>query len=80
MSRIYAIRQRTPEYGYGTLCEFTPAELRDEIAKSGGPDGWPRYERISGQRAHKWVKEGGHHETALYIDHNGRVRYATDGF
>lgn len=79
MGRIYAIRTRS-EGAEGMLCELTAQELRDEIAKAGGPSGWPRYQRVNGSQAHKWVRNGGYHETGLYIADNGRIRYAQDGY
>jgi hypothetical protein len=36
------------------------------------------YDRVSGAYAHRWVREGGHHETPLYVDYDGRIRYAKD--
>ncbi len=37
---------------------------------------FPRYEAISAQRAHSWVKNGLTHETLLYTDSDGRIRRA----
>lgn len=61
----------------GVLVEMTAKELRD-IEKLQGPR-LPRYRRVDGHYAHKWVRDGYQHETALYIDHDNRVRYAFDG-
>lgn len=33
------------------------------------------YDRVSPEYAHRWVKNGGVHETGLWVD-NGKVRYA----
>lgn len=60
--------------GPATLVELTRAEQRAIDSAM------PYYEPTTAQRAHKWVKEGGHHGTALFIDYDGRVRYATDGY
>ncbi len=35
---------------------------------------YPIYERVSPEYARKWVKDGGHHGTYLYVDMNGKVR------
>jgi hypothetical protein len=32
---------------------------------------------VSGRFAHRWVRDGGHHSTPLYLD-QGRIRYARD--
>lgn len=36
------------------------------------------YDRVDPAFARKWVKEGNHHETPLYVDWDGKVRYARD--
>lgn len=36
------------------------------------------FSSISAQRAHRWVKDGGHHSTALYVDSYGRIRRARE--
>lgn len=77
MAGKYFFRYRNAEYNYPALVELTPEEHRAEVVKA-GIGGWPRYERATAQRAHKWVKDGGHHETALYINHDGKIRYAKD--
>lgn len=37
------------------------------------------YRRVSGEYAHRWVRQGDVHETALYIDGEGRIRKAQPG-
>jgi hypothetical protein len=66
-----------------TLIEMTPRALAKQEAlqdagRADGPDGevWPRYTRTSADRAHRWVRDGGHHETALYVDIDRRIRRA----
>lgn len=78
MAKYFFRYRNRAQYPHATLVEMTPAEYRDEKAKS-APDGW-EYERTTAQEAHRWVKGGGHHETALYTDENGRIRYAKDGY
>ena len=78
MAKYFFRYRNRSQYPYATLVEMTPAEHRDEKAKA-TPDGW-EYEPTTAQQAHKWVKEGGHHETALYINEEGRIRYARDGY
>jgi len=34
------------------------------------------YKPVTADTARRWVKDGGLHETGLYVDHEGRVRYA----
>lgn len=36
------------------------------------------YDRVSPQYARSWVRNGGHHETPLWVDWEGKVRYARD--
>ena len=43
------------------------------------PETFPRYERVSADKAHGWVRCGYTHETALYVDSDKRVRRAHDG-
>ncbi len=33
---------------------------------------------ITGAEAHKWVRQGGVHNTPLWIDQDNRIRYARD--
>lgn len=46
------------------------------------PDQWalnrenPNYQKITSEHAHRWVRNGGLHETTLWIDIEGRVRRA----
>ena len=61
-----------------TLVEMTAAEFREAEAAQGKTG--RLVTRWSADRACKWVKDGGHHGTPLYIDHDGRVRYARDGY
>lgn len=62
---------------YPTLVEMSPQEARDELAKAKGTS--MTYKPVSASEARKWVKDGGHHETGLYTDCDGRIRYATGG-
>jgi hypothetical protein len=58
-----------------TLVELT----RDQASKLQGKDcfreGRHVYEPTHSTVAHKWVRDGGHHETTLWID-EGRIRRA----
>jgi hypothetical protein len=64
----YYLRSYPGGYGY-TLVESTQRQVEQaDISKVG-------YDRVSPEYAHKWVKNGGHHETGLWVD-NGKVRYA----
>jgi hypothetical protein len=61
-------------HSHDTLIEVTPAELREDAAQHG-----PRLTYLrpcDAHRAHRWVKDGGHHATGLWTD-NGRIRYAS---
>lgn len=55
-----------------TLVEMTQRQTEQaDISKVG-------YDRVSGTFAHQWVRDGGHHMTPLYVDYDGRIRYARD--
>lgn len=71
---MYVFQHRP--HGNTTLHEMTAKEFADASAKD-TDDYW--HEKIHFTRAHKWVKEGGHHSTPLFTD-EGRIRYARDGF
>lgn len=60
-----------------TLTEMTTKELRDAQALASDNT---RYRQVTGQEAHRYIKQGGHHETPLYVDMDNRVRYASDGY
>jgi len=36
------------------------------------------YDRVSGTFAHRRVRDGGRHETPLYVDSDNRIRYANE--
>ena len=56
------------------VCEMTTPQLRF-VAQE-----YPnrRHVVISGKEAHRWVREGGRHDTPLYVDPDNRIRYARD--
>jgi hypothetical protein len=39
---------------------------------------YPYVVKLGSAAARKWVKEGNPHNTPLYIDNDGKVRYAKD--
>lgn len=55
------------------LVEMTASELR--AAEANPAPGVVRYKPLSWQLAHQWVREGGLHMTALWVD-EGRIRRA----
>lgn len=59
-----------------TLTEMTKAQIKAACAERGEAR-YPHYNHISGTEAHRYVKNGGHHETPLWVD-AGRIRYARD--
>jgi len=60
-----------------TAKEFREAQAGDDEDHSGDCQ---FHERIDAARAHRHVKEGRIHSTALYTDDEGRIRRARDGF
>ena len=39
---------------------------------------YDKVRHVSAAEAHRWVKTGGHHSTALYVGDDGRIRRATE--
>ncbi len=73
----YFFRYRNREHdSHPTLVEMTAQEARDELAKAEGT-GW-EYRPLHATQAHDWVRNGGHHETYLFIDSDGRIRSAKE--
>jgi hypothetical protein len=73
---MYIIRRRWTkelEFAGETLTEMTAKELRDAEAKN---DPQVTYKRIDSYRARQLVKDGCHHETGLWVDYDGKMRYA----
>ena len=74
-------RPERPHWSTVTLREMTPAELKRAKqtweAYKGFNDHDRHYRVVDWPEAHRWVRDGGHHETPLYVD-QGRIRYARD--
>lgn len=69
---IYAVRGRGSRK---TLLEFESRNAFDTFiyAECGSPES---YEPVPAAVARKWVLDGKEHETGLWIDDDGKVRYA----
>lgn len=82
---IYALRYASAD-AQPMLVEVTRAELQTDADRYGGDHKaatlYPSLSRVSGDYAHRWVRQGYTHATALYIgeDRRGRTRvmYARD--
>jgi len=67
-----------------TLWEMTAKELREakakELRENAGIEGGATrsYERVSGKEAHDYVRRDGVHNTGLWINSEGRIRYAKE--
>jgi hypothetical protein len=79
----YVVRTRTTKLSDGSYCstdclvEMTrAAALKAEATTEPGVE----FNMISGAMAHRYVKRGMQHETPLYVDDTGRVRYARDSY
>jgi hypothetical protein len=74
---IYAIDQRRD-----MLVEFKSEKALDAINEkvydSEIDDWYMLYKAIHRTTAHKWVRDGYNHETGLFIDYDGRIRYAKE--
>ena len=72
MPMTYYLRSYTGKYPHTTLVVSTQRQTEQaDISKVG-------YDRVDPEYARHWVKNGGHHETPLYVDYDGKVRYARD--
>ncbi|THK33455.1 hypothetical protein EHS39_36205, partial [Ensifer sp. MPMI2T] len=62
------------------LIEMTPTEYRETIDEEARASVEQvkrvRHQRITADEARRYVKAGGHHETGLWVDADGKVRYA----
>jgi hypothetical protein len=68
----YYLRSHPGPYPHTTLVESTQRQTEQaDISRVG-------YDRVSPEYARQWVKDGGHHETPLWVDYDGKVRYARD--
>ena len=59
------------------LVELTAAEAREYVHASPASDE-PDYQHCSADYARSWVKRDLPHETALWVNCDGQVRYARD--
>jgi hypothetical protein len=69
---IYAIRNGR------MLVEMTQRQWSTHRLNEAWSTARQRFDRVSAQEAHRWVRDGHTHETALWIDCDGRIRRATD--
>jgi hypothetical protein len=61
-----------PGSHYQTLVEASQRHVEQaDLSRVG-------YHRVDPTYARQWVKNGGHHETPLWVDYDGKVRYARD--
>lgn len=73
---MYVMQSRDGRYTH--LYSMTAAELRKAKATNEHSD--TDYHRVDGTEAHRWVRDGRIHSTPLYIDLDGRIRFARDGY
>jgi hypothetical protein len=71
---MYVIQWQPQDNCLGVLHELDKKGLK--LAKLAYPN--HRFEVVSGRRAHVWVSQDWPHTTPLWIDYNGRIRYARD--
>ncbi|MCO5730116.1 hypothetical protein [Rhizobium sp. SSA_523] len=73
---MYVFRTRGAQT---TLIEMTHREylaaLEHEFKTVSAPEPKTRHKRTTAEEARRYVKDGGHHETGLWVD-DGKVRYA----
>ena len=73
---MYVFRTRGT---HTTLIEMSQSEylaaLEAEFKTVSAPEPRTRHKRTTSEEARRYVKDGGHHETGLWVD-EGKVRYA----
>ena len=67
----------------GELVEMTMPEWQEIAKKQVGEElfaeqTYPFYVQVTPELARKWVKNGHQHMTPLYVNDEGKVRYAKD--
>jgi len=67
----------TAPSGAETLHDLSARELRVTRTKW-EPEGW-RFQVVTAGYAHRWVKNGRHHATDLWVDYRGRIRKSASG-
>ncbi len=71
----YALRYNHKE-DRGVLVQVPMVELNKKLFQLDPT--YPMFTHMSAESARQWVKEGYIHETPLYVDDQGKVRYAKD--
>lgn len=79
---MYVVRHVRGEDGWSTqhLYEMTKHDLAYRQQEPGSVAYSVEWRKVSTAEAHRYVKSGGVHSTALWVDDNGRVRKATAGY
>lgn len=72
---IYAFRYRQDTPQYQMLVELDDRQFAALASADWRGDDAYVYDTVDYGRAHKWVRDGGPHETLLWVD-NGRIRRA----
>lgn len=74
---MYVLRQTMH---HTALIEMTPTEYRETVNEEARASVEPakrvQHRRVTADEARRYVKAGGHHETGLWVDADGKVRYA----
>ncbi len=74
----YALRYRDNHpSSHCTLVELTPAQVKLLGNHDTFVDGVWCYQFYAASQAHQWVRDGGHHETYLWVD-AGRIRRSVE--
>jgi len=82
---MYALYSKAPGHGHVELVEMTMPEynkiqadrIKGMFDRDEDEPVYPHYQLVDPVYARKWVKDGGQHMTALYVD-GGKVRKARD--
>lgn len=74
---MYVFRTRG---SHRTLLEMTQREylaaLESDMKNISGPHPVTRHRKTTAEEARRYVSDGGHHDTGLYRDIDGKIRYA----
>jgi hypothetical protein len=76
---IYAFdRRREMLVEFKSEKAFNAANREIPASEDEYGNGYWLYKAIHRTTAHKWVRDGYQHETGLFVDYDGRIRYAKE--
>lgn len=80
---MYVLETKCSQYGISPtvyLHEMTKAEFEQAVLSTNISKFKHKFERVTAQYARAYVKSGGIHTTALWVNPEGQVRKAEEGY